>query len=169
MTSQDHNKVIGIMHLIWGGFNALTMLIIVPVFFALGDIIRNDPNTPPEMKNFFIIFGIIFAAIAVLLGIPPLIAGYGMLKRKSWARVAGIVSACLTAMSFPFGTALCVYTMWFMFTDGERFYRGADDSQTWRGSLPNSNSFDWEAQKAAGSNRSREYAPPQQPPDWRGQ
>ena len=38
MTPQDHNKVIGIMHLIYGGFNALMLVIFVPIFFAMGGI-----------------------------------------------------------------------------------------------------------------------------------
>ena len=166
MTTEDHNKVIGIMHLIWGGFNALTMLIIVPFFFAFLGIIGSDPNAPPELKYFFGIFGVFFAVLAVLFGIPPLVAGYGMLKRRSWARVAGIISACLTALSFPFGTALCVYTMWFLFGEGERFYRGVGGQEGWRGSLRDANTFDWESQRAADARR-REYAPPPQPPDWR--
>jgi hypothetical protein len=169
MTPQDHNKVIGIMHLIWGGFNALTMLILVPFFLAFIGIIGSDPHAPPGLGLLFGAFGFFFLALAVVLGIPPLVAGYAMLKRKSWARVAAIVSACLTALSFPFGTALCVYTFWFMFTDGERFYRAADYSQPsdWRGSLPSANAHDWDAQRAADEKRNRDYVPPQ-PPDWRG-
>ena len=169
MTPQDHNKVIGIMHLIWGGFNALTMLILVPFFLAFIGIIGSDPRAPSGLGLIFGAFGLFFLALAMLLGIPPLVAGYAMLKRKSWARIAAIVSACLTALSFPFGTALCVYTFWFMFTDGERFYRVGDYTQPsdWRGSLPSANAYDWEARRTADEKRNKDYVPPQ-PPDWRG-
>ncbi|MBC7931882.1 MAG: hypothetical protein H7Z38_15080 [Rubrivivax sp.] len=171
MTPQDHNKVIGIMHLIWGGFNALTMLILVPFFLIFMGLIGSDPNAPPELVPIFGIFGAFFLVLAVLFGIPPLVAGYGMLKQKRWARVMGIVSACLTALSFPFGTALCVYTMWFLFgQEGERFYRGNDAPPAWAGSLNGANYSGWNAQSAARDEqkgRQQEYAPPPQPPDWR--
>ena len=166
MTTEDHNKVIGIMHLIWGGFNALIMLFLVPFFLAFIPLIGSDPQAPPELKWFFGVFGIFFFVLALLFGIPPIVAAYGMLKRRRWAKVACIVSSCLAALSFPFGTALCVYTMWFLLGEGERFYRGGGGQEGWRGSLRDANTFDWESQRAADARR-REYAPPPQPPDWR--
>jgi hypothetical protein len=170
MTEQDHNKVIGIMHLIWGGFNALTMLILIPFFVIILSAIGSEPGAPPEFKAVFSVFGIFIFVITMAFGIPPLIAGYGMLKRKSWARMMGIVSACLTAMSFPFGTALCVYTMWFLFGPGERFYRGYDAPPAPPNYLREANYNDWNASSAQRDSRREEtqYVPPPQPPDWRG-
>ena len=165
MTPQDHSKVIGIMHLIWGGFNALTLLILVPFFLLFMGIIGSDPRAPGGLSVLFGILGFLFFVLAVLFGIPPVVAGYGMLKRRSWAKVAGIISACLCALSFPFGTALCVYTLWFVFGEGQNFY-SAPDSAERRGSLRDANRFDWESQRAAPARR-RDYAPPPQPPDWR--
>jgi hypothetical protein len=169
MTPQDHNKVIGIMHLIWGGFNGLMMIILVPFFLLFAGIIGSDPHAPPEMKAVFGFMGVFFVVLAVLFGIPPVLAGYAMLKRKSWAKVAGIVSSCLCALSFPFGTALCVYTLWFLFGEGEHFHRAATTNETWRTPLRDANTFDWQAQRAADASRPRDYVPPPQPPDWRGQ
>ena len=165
MTTEDHNKVIGIMHLIWGGFNELIMLFLVPFFLAFIPLIGSDPQAPPELKWFFGVFGIFFLVLALLFGIPPIVAAYGMLKRKRWAKVACIVSSCLAALSFPFGTALCVYTLWFVFGEGQNFYSAPDDAVR-RGSLRDANTFDWESQRAADARR-RDYAPPPQPPDWR--
>jgi hypothetical protein len=123
MTPQDHNKVIGIMHLIWGGFNALTMLILVPLFLIFMGVIASDPSAPAGLPLVFGFVGILFLFLALFFALPSVIAAYGMLKRKSWAKIAAIVSSCLCAFSFPFGTALCVYTFWFLFSGGENFYR----------------------------------------------
>ncbi|HEX8353043.1 MAG TPA: hypothetical protein VF611_09100 [Pyrinomonadaceae bacterium] len=174
MTPQDHNKVIGIMHLIYGGFNALMMIILVPLFLAIGGIAAADPNTPSELTAIFGIFGLLMLLLAVVFGLPPILAGYAMLRRKSWARVAAVVAACVEAVSFPFGTALCVYTLWFMFGQGEGFHgaggRGQMAGQNWNAPpLPDANTFGWEAQRSQQSSRPREYVPPPQPPDWRGQ
>lgn len=171
MTPQDHNKVIGIMHLIWGGFNALIAAFIVPLIVAIMAGLSQDPHAPPEAKAIFGIFGFFMAAFMILFSLPSLIAGYALLKRKSWAKLAGIIAAGLTAMSMPFGTALTVYTIWFLCgQQGDQLYRkgAANTYEPWRGSLRDANAFDWEAQRAADARRREQnYAPPPQPPDWR--
>lgn len=174
MTPQDHNKIIGIMHLIYGGFNALMLLIFVPIFIALGAGAAADPGAPSEITAIFGLIGALMLVLALVFGLPPIIAGYAMLRRKSWARVAGVVAACVESVSMPFGTALCVYTLWFLFGQGEKFHRGGGDSfqqaQNWQAPhLRDAGTYDWDAQRARQSSRPREYVPPPQPPDWRGQ
>jgi|SRR5215207_7834762 len=170
MTPQDHNKVIGIMHLIWGGFNALLMMIFVLIFIGLGFLGASDPGAPSGIAAIFGIFGAFMLLIALIFGLPPILAGYGMLKRKSWAKVWGIIAACVESLSMPFGTALCVYTLWFLFGPGQNFHGGGDSfaPQDWRGSLRDGSAYDWETQRTSQSSRPREYTPPRQPPDWRG-
>ena len=170
MTPQDHNKVIGIMHLIWGGFHAL-MAVIMGLFFILMFAgISQDPQTPPEAKAFFGFFGFLVAAVMVSVSLPSLLAGYALLKRKNWAKVASIIAAGLMAMSVPFGTALTVYTIWFMCGEQGNYLYGKNASgrEPWRGSLNDASRFDWEAQRAADARgRAETYVPPPQPPDWR--
>ncbi len=166
MTSQDHNKMIGIMHLIYGGFNALMLLIMIPFMLFIFGTISRDPQTPPEMRTFFSFFGVFFVFLALLLGVPSLVAAYGMLKKKSWARMAGIIASIVAAMSFPFGTALCVYSLWFLFGEGKTFHERQDFGTSWQGSLKSADSFDWDANRAKDTRRT-EYVPPVQPPDWR--
>ena len=171
MTPTDHNKVIGIMHLIYGGFNALMMLIFIPFFIAIGALGASDPGAPPGIAAIFGVIGAIMLLFALIFGLPPLLAGYAMLKRKSWAKTAGVVAACFEALSFPFGTALCVYTLWFLFGEGSNFHgRGFDapPAPDWRGSLRDGSAYDWETRRASQASRPREYTPPRQPPDWRG-
>jgi hypothetical protein len=173
MTPQDHNKIIGIMHLIYGGFNALLMLIFVPFFLAIGGIAAADPNAPAEITAIFGVFGALMLVFAVLFGLPSILAGYAMLRHKSWARVMAIIAAVVEAISFPFGTALCVYTFWFLFGQGEGLHRSGGNmvGQNWQQPphLRDANTFDWETQRAQQPGRQREYVPPPQPPDWRGQ
>lgn len=172
MTPQDHNKVIGIMHLVWGGFNTLMTLILYPIIIALiGPILRSDPNAPPEVTTIFTVVIVAALIFSLLFSLPPLLAGYAMLKRKRWAKVMGVIAACFEALSMPFGTALAVYSLWFHFGPGQNFHGGGYDAPPapdWHGSLRDASPYDWEAQRAAQSSRPREYTPPRQPPDWRG-
>lgn len=56
----------------------------------------------------------------VLFSIPGLIAGYGLIKRYSWARPFAIVMAALNLVTFPLGTVIGVYSLWVLFTDDAR-------------------------------------------------
>lgn len=171
MTLQDHNKIIGIMHLIWGGFNALMMLIMLPFLLLMLGAIGSDPSAPPEVTAVFGVIGVVVLVFALLFGIPPILAGYAMLKRKRWARTMSIIAACFEALSMPFGTALAVYSFWFHFGPGQNFHGGGFDAPPapdWRGTLNSGSAYDWEAQRASRSSRKGEYTPPPQPPDWRG-
>ncbi|HEX6185722.1 MAG TPA: hypothetical protein VFZ44_17670, partial [Pyrinomonadaceae bacterium] len=64
---------------------------------------------------------------------------------------------------------------WFLFGQHEGFHqRGGQMAgpQSWNAAPPlrDANStYDWEAQHAAQESRRRDYVPPPQPPDWRGQ
>ena len=170
MTSQDHNKVIGIMHLIYGVFNTVIMIIVGLFFIPPAALIASDPSAPSGLAAFFGIMGVLMVALGVIFGLPSILAGYAMLKHKRWAKVMGIIAACVEAISFPFGTALCVYTFWFLFGQNEGYHQrgGQMAGQSWNAPplYGASSTYDWEAQQ---SNRRRDYVPPPQPPDWRGQ
>jgi hypothetical protein len=171
MTPQDHNKIIGIMHLIWGGFNALIMLIMIPIMIGImRPLMRSDPSAPPELVTFFTAVMVAVLVFSLLFSLPPILAGYAMLKRKRWAKVMSVIAACFEALSMPFGTALCVYSLWFHFGPGQNFSSGSYDAPPapdWRGSLRDGSAYDWETQRTSQSSRPREYTPPRQPPDWR--
>ena len=168
MTPREHNKTIGIMHLVWGGLNALLVSLLVPFILMLLGPMGSDPTPPNSLRSIYRMFIGLIIAFSVLFSTPPLVAGYAMLRRRSWGRVAGIVSACFTAFSFPFGTALTVYTLWFLCGQpGEQVYSEAG-SDGRPHSLRDASAFDWEAQRPADARgRRAEYVPPPQPPDWR--
>ncbi len=58
--------------------------------------------------------GIIFfvAVLIAVLSVPNLLAGWGLLKGKSWSRILAIVLGALSLLNIPIGTAIGVYTVW---------------------------------------------------------
>jgi hypothetical protein len=48
----------------------------------------------------------------IILSIPGLIAGFGLLKRKEWARILTLILSVLDLLNFPIGTAVGVYSIW---------------------------------------------------------
>ena len=65
---------------------------------------------------FWAYFGATFEPLAlVIFSIPGLIAGFGLIKYRPWARILAIVMSILNLLSFPFGTVIGVYSMIVLF------------------------------------------------------
>ena len=60
------------------------------------------------------ILGVVGTSVGLLtaLGVPGLIAGYGMLTHKPWARIMALVLGFLGMVNFPVGTAIGIYAFW---------------------------------------------------------
>ena len=92
------------------GFSILG-LIIAGAFFAffhlLGDFVDDH-----EAEFVLGIIANVIMVITVIVSIPGLLAGIGLFKRKEWARILTLIISVLNLFSFPFGTALGVYSIW---------------------------------------------------------
>lgn len=75
------------------------------------------------------ILGIAGSALVVFLvivSLPGLIAGIGLLKLRPWARILGIVVALLSLIHVPLGTIVGIYGLWVLFNkDTERLFSEA--------------------------------------------
>jgi hypothetical protein len=63
--------------------------------------------------------GLLFSAA---LALPGLLAGYGLLKRKKWGQILGIVVGILSLLNIPLGTALGAYTLFVLFQNSANEY-----------------------------------------------
>ena len=111
---QTHVKVLGVL------FIALSVMgLCVAIFFlvgvgaAAGIVGANaDPHDAAVALPIIGIAGTAFVVFILLISIPGLIVGIGLLKFKPWARIAGIVLCALNLISIPFGTVLGIYGLW---------------------------------------------------------
>lgn len=154
MTPEQHNKYLSWAHFAHAGIVGLMMLVMLG-FFTLA--MRLDSQAPPWPLVLFIwLFLGVFGAVMVA---PSVIAGYGLRKRRRWAKIASIIAGIVASMSAPIGTAVCVYTFWFLFSEpGKLLYDNP------RHALPPLNEA-WRGQ--AQPVKERQYVPPPSPPDWR--
>ena len=106
------------LHLLYGVFCIALMVLVT--FFISGtiDAMANRGAMPVATFAVLIVGGVF---VSLILIAPSFITGYALLKRKRWARRVGIVAGVLAGLTFPFGTALCVYTLWFMFGEKGKF------------------------------------------------
>ena len=50
--------------------------------------------------------------LGLILCVLGVIAGWGLMNRRPWARSMAIVFGCLALLNIPVGTALGIYTLW---------------------------------------------------------
>ncbi len=130
MKAQDHNKLLGICFLVNGGLHLLSLLstlVMLPAFFSESSPFRSDPNFPVRVLA---VVMYIAAGLNLLLGLLDAVAGYGIIKRKQWGRLMGIIAAIPSLIGIPIGTALGIYALWFMTSEkGRNFYLGGGEEQ----------------------------------------
>ncbi len=92
------------------GFGLIKFLVAAIVFLAVvgGGLISGDA----EALAITAIVGPAVASLLVLLAVPGIIGGVGLLKGKSWARILVLILAVFNLIDFPVGTAISVYTVW---------------------------------------------------------
>jgi hypothetical protein len=87
-------------------------------FGGLGAVVgmtNADPNSIIAVPILGAIGVIAFLFFGVL-SLPGVLAGYGLLKYRPWARILTIILSCLDLFNFPIGTALGVYGLWVLFS-----------------------------------------------------
>ena len=131
-------------------------MVVMMAFMAI--VISADPKGPPwPFMLFILLFMGLMTAVSI---VPSLLAGYALRKRKRWAKTMSIVAGVMASMSAPIGTAVCIYTFWFLFSEpGKLLY---DNQQQM---LPQEREVAWSLRKPAV--KEEQYLPPPAPPDWR--
>lgn len=111
---QSHVKVLGILHIVWGGLSVLGGLVALIVLGGIGGFATFADHSEDGAVAFPILalIGVGVFLIVLVISLPGLICGFGLLGYHSWARILGIVVSALELLSFPFGTALGIYGLW---------------------------------------------------------
>lgn len=118
MTMREHVRILGIMQLIWSaiGFaiGVLALLFLGGIgMLAATEAALSDPNAAIAPA----IVGMVVVGLGVLmivLTVPGVLAGWGLLNGKPWARILTIVLSALNLVNVPVGTALGIYGIWVM-------------------------------------------------------
>jgi len=97
------------------GFGALGVLIGMIVFIAVvgGGVLSGDI----EAMTITSIVGTAVGGFFLLISVPDIIGGIGLLKRQSWARILVLIIAVIDLLLIPIGTITGIYTIWVLLQD----------------------------------------------------
>ena len=140
MTGKDHNKVLSILMFVQGGLQIFGGVLVALMYGGIGTFMLTSARRDDEQM-----MGGMFIALAVIVGLVifafagvTLLAGWKLLKEQSGGRMWGIIASIISLLSFPLGTALGVYGLWFLFgEEGKNFYAGVNSSNHFTPPPPN--------------------------------
>jgi hypothetical protein len=104
---RQHVRILGWLFIVYSG-----LLLVIAAFLFL--IIGGAGVLSGDRVAMLITgaVGTFVAAFFALVSLPGLLAGFGLLKFRGWARILAIILAALNILHFPIGTALGVYALW---------------------------------------------------------
>ena len=122
----SHVKILGILNIIFGAFGALIGLTVFLILGGVGAFVSASDTSPDSAvaAPILVIVGTFVCILLLILSLPSIIGGFGLLKFRPWARILTIVLSVLHLLNFPFGTALGIYGLWVLLNkDTERMFQ----------------------------------------------
>lgn len=109
----SHKRILGIVYIVTGILLLFGMML-VSLFFSMFIPWIADAAGDDQWVFTWLVPFIRFVALFVCLviALPSLIAGWGLLNNRGWAMTLALIVGCLRLFSFPIGTAIGIYTIW---------------------------------------------------------
>lgn len=104
---QQHVKIVAILSIIFGACLALVGALIFTILFGAGAISGDEDAMLATGA-----VGTIVGGFFVVLSLPAILGGIGLLKYRNWARILILIVAVLSVLNFPIGTAYGVYALY---------------------------------------------------------
>lgn len=119
---EAHKRILGILYIVSGILQILLLLTLSVVVSTIFPMIFEHADVEDQWVLVWIVpfFSTIAATIILLMSIPSVIGGLGVLNQKKWALTLVLILGCFKLFSFPIGTALGIYTIWVYTEDHKR-------------------------------------------------
>ncbi len=127
MTARDHNKLLSIFYFVMAGLQIVGGIFIALIYGIVGGAALSTAQREEDqvIGGVFLGLAVFIGLLMLLLGGFTLMTGFKVRKERPIGRTLGIIISILVLFSFPIGTALGIYGLWFFFGDlGKNFYGG---------------------------------------------
>ena len=111
----DKDKHLTIFSILLITFDSILFLVgigFIKGFSMIGRFVQDDTaNLVLSSVGTFV------GSILLVISIPAIIAGVGLVYRKAWSRILALIICVIKLFNLPFGTALGVYGIWVLMQD----------------------------------------------------
>jgi hypothetical protein len=115
---KDHVKILGIINIVWGGLFCLGGVVMFLIFAGVAGVVgASGEHEGLNAAPWLAVLGVAVGVLLVLLGVPGVLGGWGLMTYQGWARILVIILSILHLPNIPIGTAIGVYGLWVLFND----------------------------------------------------
>ena len=109
-----HVKALGVLHIVFGCLGLLIGLGALLLFGGLATLVAFHERGADALIGTSILgaIGVAGFVLLLLLSLPGLIGGFGLMNHRPWARILTLILSALELLNVPFGTALGLYGFW---------------------------------------------------------
>jgi hypothetical protein len=111
---ETNKRLLAILFIVYGVLQAIGMLVLsVFLSFLIPFLLTEVEGDAREIIEWLLPFiQFIVGAVIVFFSIPSIVGGIALLNGKKWALILLLILGCFKLFSFPFGTALGIYSIW---------------------------------------------------------
>lgn len=117
---EQHVPILGALHLVGGAIFAVIGIFVFVFLSSIGAVV-NDPMAFRVLT----VVGFTVGVLLVVLSVPGMAAGYGLLRRRSWARSLAVAVGAINLFNVPIGTVIGIYTLVVLLQNDEEGYFAA--------------------------------------------
>ena len=123
-----HVRIAAWLNIVASGMFLLLGICGFVFFVGLGVFAAADSGDAVALPILGLVGTVSLMFIAVL-ALPGLLGGYGLLKRKKWGQILGIVDGILNLFCVPVGTILGAYTLFVLFQNSAGDYFDSEQAE----------------------------------------
>ena len=120
---EQHYKIVAVLQIVMGILSISIGLLIMGIVAGAGAMASamSGNHTASFITG---TVGAVIAGILLVISLPSIIAGVGLMNRREWARILTIVLSILHLFHIPLGTIVGAYSLWALFQpDANTYFR----------------------------------------------
>ena len=133
ITEQDlhtHVQILGWLRIIGAALMAAIGLVLLFFLAGIGVFAAADSG---EATPFWVLamVALFVGGLMVVLALPGLLAGIGLLRRKEWGRILALIVGVFDLLNFPIGTLIAAYSFFVLLQNSATpYFAGTPTSLT---------------------------------------
>ena len=115
MTAEEQNKTLATLWFVYGAMHGLMLVGLLLLVFVVKFA---TPGTELVSTSWLVAGVVIFIFLMLMVGLLPLLVGYALRKRQRWAKPLTTALSVVSLINIPVGTALGIYSIKFLRSEG---------------------------------------------------
>jgi hypothetical protein len=119
MEMRSHVRLLATLEIIFGALGVLVGIGLLLMFGGIAAIVGLSDQSDGRLIAVPVlgVVGTVLCLIMVIIALPELLAGIGLLRERQWGRILSIILSALNLFNIPFGTLMGVYGLWVLLSN----------------------------------------------------